>query len=66
MLVNWGVWGSGGQELSCEIKAGSRMTPAQNENIRNVVPTTKFTPAIMHVSLVNPIMSPQHVVERKN
>ena len=64
MLVNWGVWGSGEQELSCEMKAGSRISPTQNENIRNVVPTTKFTPAIMHVSLGNPIMSPQHVVKR--
>ena len=64
MLMNWGVWGSGGQELSCEMKTGSRISPAQNENIRNVAPTTKFMPAIKHVSLGNPIMSPQRVVER--
>ena len=64
MLVNWGIWGSGGQELSCEVKAGSRISMAQNENIRNEVPATKFTPAIMRVNLVNPIMNPQRVVER--
>lgn len=64
MLVNWGVWGSRGQELSCEVKAGSRISLALNENIRNVAPATKFTPAIMRASLVNPIMNPQRVVER--
>lgn len=59
MLASWGVWGRGRQELPREMKAGSRISLAQNKNIQDIVPATKFTPAITCISLANPVMNPQ-------
>lgn len=41
------------------MKAGSRISLAQNKNIQDIVPATKFTPAITCISLANPVMNPQ-------